>query len=99
MWQLLIVGVTIHIHEGVIAANQLYPNTTDGGSESTYANTTIPLSIWDNRFHCKDYNQCVAQNGSDLGALHITNQLQTLLNFTVKYEIHSFLIFWGVEFQ
>ena len=33
------------------------------------------LSVCDNRVHCKDYNQCVAQNGSDFGALPITNQI------------------------
>ena len=51
------------------------PGLLNAGFEPTYANTAIPLSIWENRVHCVDYNRCVAQNGDVFGALPITDQI------------------------
>ena len=51
------------------------PGFLNAGFEPTYANTAIPLSIWENRVHCVDYNRCVTQNGDVFGALPITNQI------------------------
>ena len=47
----------------------------DAGFESCFVNTAIPMSIWSQKSQCKDFVQCVAQNGSDFGALPITDQL------------------------
>ena len=43
--------------------------------QSCFANTAIPMSIGSQRFQCNDFVQCVAQNGSDFGALPITNPI------------------------
>ena len=40
-------------------------HTDDVRFESCFANTAIPMSVWSQRFQCKDFVQCVAQNGSD----------------------------------
>ena len=59
----------------VLAVSHLEPPLSDAGFESTYANTAIPLPVWENRIHCTDYNRCVAQNGNIFGALPITDQI------------------------
>ena len=60
-------------HEFIGSTSQ--PDLSNAGFEPTYANTAIPLTVWDNRVHCMDYNRCVAQNGSVFGALPITDQI------------------------
>ena len=42
-------------------------HTDDARFESCFANTAIPMCVWCQRFQCKDFLQCVAQNGSDFG--------------------------------
>ena len=45
-----------HFCEGAVAGRQFNPTILDVGFKPTNANTAIPISIWDNRFQCKDYN-------------------------------------------
>ena len=42
-------------------------HTDDARFESCFANTVIPMCVWSKRFQCRDFVQCVAQNGSDFG--------------------------------
>ena len=58
-----------------LAVSHLDPALTNAGFEPTYANTAIPLPVWENRINCIDYNLCVAQNGSVFGALPIIDQI------------------------
>ena len=43
-----------------------------GSCDSTYSNTAIPLSVWNNRFKCVDYQCCTQQNGFEFGAVPLT---------------------------
>ena len=38
-------------------------HTDDARFESCFANTAIPMYVWSQRFQCKNFVQCVAQNG------------------------------------
>ena len=58
-----------------IGASDSEPGLLNAGFEPTYANTAIPLPIWENRVHSADYNRSVAQNGNVFGALPITDQI------------------------
>ena len=46
--------------------------TEMGFSDLTYSNTAIPLSVWENRFQCVDYQCCTQQNGFEFGAVPLT---------------------------
>ena len=50
-------------------------HTDDARFESCFANTAIPMRVWSQRFQCKNFVQCLAQNGSDFGVFPITDQL------------------------
>ena len=58
-----------------VVGSQSEPGLLNAGFKPTYANTAIPLPIWENRVYCADYNRCVAQNGNVFGALPITDQI------------------------
>ena len=40
----------------LLSVSHLDSPFSDTGFEPTYANTAIPLPVWENRIHCTDYN-------------------------------------------
>ena len=66
---------SIDTNHDALAVAYLEPPPSNVGFERTYANTAIPLPVWENRIHCMDYNLCVDQNGGVFGALPVTDQI------------------------
>ena len=68
------------------------------------------MYVWSLRFQCRDFVQCVAQNGSDFGVFPITDQLTYQGSYTHNtfvadiFDLHKKLgipinlFFWAVGF-